>query len=86
VRGLAESETMFQLTEKRFANFFRKSPETGMGYFVVTAFLKDGRHFKQVVVDEGHVTLVRGYSEIPFMESDIDHFVVTHEKWDWSGT
>ena len=74
---------MFELTEKRFAEFFRVTPETGMGYFVTDAVLKDGRIFKQVVVDSGCVALVRGYAEIPFAECDIDHFVVTHEKWDW---
>jgi len=75
---------MYHLTENRFAEFFRDSAETGMGYFVVDAILKDGRKFKQVVVDSGYVALVRGYGpEIPFTESEIDHFVVTHEKWDW---
>ena len=74
---------MFQLTEKRFAEFFAASAETGMGYFVVDAVLKDGRKFKQVVVDSSYVALVRGYAEIPFAEGDIDHFVVTHEKWNW---
>ena len=74
---------MFELNEKQFIDFFRNSPETGMGYFVVDVVLKDGRTFKQAVVDSGHVTAVRGYTEIPFTQSDIDHFVVTHEKWDW---
>ena len=77
---------MFPLTEKRFAEFFSVSPETGMGYFVVDAVLKDGRKFKQVVVDSGFVVQVKGYAEILFTESEIDHFVVTHETWDWGDT
>ena len=77
---------MYLLTEKRFAEFFRTQPETGMGYWVATAVLKDGREIKQVIVNSGYVTHVKGYKDIPFNESDIDHFIVTHEKWDWSYT
>ena len=74
---------MFRLTEKRFADFFRKQPETGMGYWVVTVYLKDGRVFPQTVVSGGYLAPVRYHKEIPFTETDIDHFVVTHDKWDW---
>lgn len=77
---------MYLLTENRFAEFFRTQPETGMGYWVTTAVLKDGREFRQVIVNSGYVTHVKGHNEIPFNESDVDHFVVTHEKWDWSYT
>jgi hypothetical protein len=75
---------MFKLTEKRFADFFRGQPETGMDYTIVTAHLKDGRVFPQVVVTGGHVTRARGIASIPFTEADIDRFVVTHDKWDWA--
>jgi hypothetical protein len=54
---------MFKLTEKRFADYFKNHPETGMGYWIADAHLKDGRE------------------SIPFAESDVDHFVVSHEKW-----
>lgn len=77
---------MYKLTERRFAEFFRTQPETGMGYWVTTVVLKDDREFKQVIVNSGCVTHVKGYKEIPFNESEIDHFIVTHEKWDWSYT
>ena len=73
---------MYPLSEKRFADFFRKSPETGMGYWVVTAVLKDGRRYEQVLVNSGYLTRVRNYDEIPFAEHEIDHFIVTHSKWD----
>ena len=75
---------VFRLTEKRFADFFRGKAETGMGYTVVTAHLKDGRVFPQVVVAGGYVSNARGFSSIPFTEADIERFAVTHDKWDWS--
>ena len=66
---------MFKLTEKRFADFFRGQAETGMGYTVVTAHLKDGRVFPQVVVAGGYVTNTRGFLSIPFTEADIDQAI-----------
>ena len=74
---------MYKLGEKRFSDFFHHEPETGMGYWVATVFLRDGREFRQVVIDSGYVNRVRGYKDIPFKESDIERFVVTHDKWDW---
>jgi len=74
---------MLRLTEKRFADFFRGKSETGMGYWVVTVYLKDGRKYPQVIVDSGFITKVRHHKRIPFEEKDIDHFEVTHDKWDW---
>ena len=74
---------MFKLTEKRFADFFRQQPETGMDYYVTTAHLKDGGVFPQVIVSGGYVALVRGFPAPPFTEPEIEHFVVTHDKWDW---
>jgi hypothetical protein len=72
---------MFKLTEQRFADYFNVQPETGMGYWIATARLKDGRVFKQVLVEGGYVTRVRGSIGVPFDEADVDRFVVTHEKW-----
>jgi len=57
-----------------------------MGYWVTTAVLVDGKIYEQVVVNSGQVTHVKNYREIPFSEAEIDHFVVTHAKWDFSGT
>jgi hypothetical protein len=75
---------MLKLTGKRFADYFRGQPETGMGYWVATAYLKDGSIFPQVVIVGGIVTQIRGHSAIPFTEEGIDHFEITHDKWDWS--
>jgi hypothetical protein len=72
-----------RLNEKRFADFFRDQPETGMSYWVATAHLKDGRTFPQVVVQGGYIARVRHHATVPFYPSEIDYFVVTHDKWDW---
>ena len=77
---------MYRLTEKRFAEFFKHQPETGMGYWVVTVVLKDGRRYDQAVVNSGCVTTVKNYRDVPFTEDQIDHFIVTHDKWDWGYT
>jgi hypothetical protein len=74
---------MFRLTEKRFADYFRNQPETGMDYYVVTVLLKDGRVFPQTVVSGGHLIRIRGHKEVPFLEADINCFEITHDKWDW---
>jgi len=74
---------MFKLIEKRFADYFRTQPETGMGYWIADAHLKDGRVFHQVIIDSGNVTKVRGHDDIPFLEQDVQNFIVTHDKWKW---
>jgi len=61
-------------------------PETGMGYYIVSVILNDGRKFDQVIVDEGYITRVRGFKEIPFEEKDIREIIVTHDKWDFRNT
>ena len=58
-------------------------PETGMGYQIVTVKLRDGRKYKQTIVDSGYITRVRGIDHIPFTEDDIAEIIVTHDKWDF---
>jgi len=70
------------LSDKWIAMLLAK-PETGMGYQVVSIKLKDGREFKQVVIDSGYITRIRSLKNIPFDESEIDEIIVTHDKWDW---
>lgn len=55
-----------------------------MGYQIVSIVLKDGRRFDQVVIVEGYVTQVRGFSDIPFVEDDVHEIVLTHDKWDFN--
>lgn len=73
---------MLKLSPK-WARELMLTPETGMGYQVVTVALKDGRRFDQVVVVEGCITQIRGRADIPFAEDDILQIVVTHDKWDF---
>ena len=72
---------MFRLTEQRFADYFQDQPETGMGYWIAAAHLKDGRLFEQVLIESGYVTKVQGHSGVPFDEREVDRFVVTHDRW-----
>ena len=57
--------------------------ETGMGYQVCTILLKDGREYRQTVIDSGFITKIKDIEGIPFSEDDIAEIKVTHEKWDW---
>ena len=68
---------------QKWTPYLRSVPETGMGYWVVSVFLNDGRKFDQVVIDSGYITRVRGYDEIPFVESEIAEIKVTHDRWNW---
>jgi hypothetical protein len=72
---------MFKMVGKKFADYFRQQPETGMGYWIVNAHLKDGRVVHQVIVDSGYVTKVRGHQDTPFAEADVERFEVTHDEW-----
>jgi len=59
-------------------------PETGMGYWIVSVLLKDGRRYdRAIVVDSGHLTQIEGLETIPFVEDDILDFIVTHDKWNF---
>ena len=70
---------MLALSSK-WANFFRNSPETGMGYTVCSVKLANGTQFDRVVVDGGMITSVDGKDVIPFAEAEIVEFIVTHDK------
>ncbi|HEY2872098.1 MAG TPA: hypothetical protein VGJ56_09285 [Reyranella sp.] len=72
---------MFLIKSKSFTDYLNKNPETGMGYWIVTAHLKDGRVYRQVLIEGGYVTRVRGEVGVPFSEEDVDHFAITHAKW-----
>ena len=74
---------MIELSEKWLKDLALK-PETGMGYQVVSVILNDGTKFNQVVVLEGRITEVRGYSAIPFTEDRIAGIILTHDKWDFN--
>jgi hypothetical protein len=73
---------MLKLSRK-WADYLRSQPETGMGYQVVTIRTRQGSVYRQAIVDSGHVTRIRNLREIPFTEEDIEQIIVTHDKWDW---
>ena len=71
--------TVIALSDK-WAKVLVPQPETGMGYQIVSVYLKDGRRFDHVVIVGGTISSIKGDSIIPFQESDIDKIVVTHDK------
>jgi hypothetical protein len=54
-----------------------------MGYQVASVVLKDGTRYKQVLIESGFITRIRGLDQIPFREGDIAEIVVTHDKWNF---
>jgi hypothetical protein len=74
---------MIELSPK-WAMELASTPETGMGYQVVSIILKDGQKFDQVAVVEGRITAIRGRKDIPFTEDQIAKIVVTHDKWNFN--
>jgi hypothetical protein len=64
----------------KWAKDLVSQPETGMGYQIVTVFLRDGRQFDKVSIVGGSIASVDGYSDVPFAEPDIDKIVVTHNR------
>jgi hypothetical protein len=51
-----------------------------MGYTIVSVMLTDGRRFDRVYVIGGTISEVDGSTLIPFSESEIAEFIVTHDK------
>jgi hypothetical protein len=69
------------------ATELKQQQETGLGYQVVSVHLKDGRSFDQVVVSEGCIIIVRGYTEVPFRPDEVAAVKVNNKHWnfrDWS--
>lgn len=64
-----------------WVDYLISQPETGMGYWVVSVKLRDGRDFDRVVVNGGFVTQVYGFETLPFEPDEIVEMRVTHEKW-----
>ena len=74
---------MIELSAKWTAKL-ASEPETGMGYQVISVIFRDGRRFDQVVVVEGKITEIRGLSDIPFTENQINQIILTHDKWNFN--
>lgn len=69
---------MIKLNRTRFADCVRNHPEADMGYRIASAYLKDGRGFRQVITNSGYSTSVSGHQNVPLSEAD--YFIVTHER------
>ncbi len=54
-----------------------------MGYQIADIVLKDGKIYKQVVIDSGFITRVRGLKNIPFNADEIEDVIITNDKWDF---
>jgi hypothetical protein len=67
---------------KDYFDYLREK-ETGIGYYMVSVVLKDGRRFDQVVVSEGCVIQVRGYSDIPFAPHEMASVSANHNRWNF---
>jgi hypothetical protein len=53
------------------------------GYQFVSVKLKDGREFPQAVASEGHIIQVKGFREVPFVETDIESVTGDGEAWNF---
>jgi hypothetical protein len=62
---------------KKWASSLILLPETGMGYQLVTVYLRDGRRFDRVTVVGGQITSIGSDPSIPFEESDMEKIVAT---------
>ena len=71
----------YKSVSDKWADYLINQPETGMGYWVVSVTLKDGRSYDRVVINGGLVTQVYGEDKVPFDPDDIVDIKVTHDKW-----
>jgi len=64
-----------------WCDYLVSQPETGMGYWVVSLRLRDGRQLDRVVIHSGYITQVYGHAEPPLDPAEISELWVTHDKW-----
>jgi len=76
-------KTQVKLSDQ-WLEFLTNQPETGMGYWVATVVLKDGRKFDRVVIVGDLITQIYGRNDIPFEENDVAEIIVTHDKWQFN--
>jgi hypothetical protein len=65
------------------ANKLKEAKQTGLGYQFVSVRLKNGKHFEQAVVSEGHIIQVKGYKDVPFSAEDVESVTVTGKRWNF---
>lgn len=66
---------------QQWITFLNNQPETGMGYWVASVILQDGRRFDRVVIIDGAITQIYGMTQIPFQDGNIASIIITHDKW-----
>jgi hypothetical protein len=71
-----------RLTRSDLIEFAKNAPESGMGYTIVTVYLKDGTFYEKATLCEGRLT-IRTYFELPFSEKDIEKRKATQDKSRW---
>jgi len=59
----------------------RKNDFEDFGYQFVSVKLKDGRVFAQAVASEGCLIQVKGFRELPFVQTDIESVDAGGEPW-----
>ena len=64
-------------------NRLKKDNSKDFGYQFVSVKLKDGRVFPQAVASEGCLIQVKGFREIPFVETDIESVDAGAEPWNF---
>ena len=64
-------------------NRLKKDDLKSFGYQFVSVKLKDGRVFAQAVASEGYLIQVKGFREIPFVETDIESVDADGEPWNF---
>ena len=60
----------------RWGEFLSDQPESGMGYWIVTVILRDGKKFERVIIVGDTITQVGDLAEIPFAAEDITQIIV----------
>ena len=61
----------------------KKEDLKDFGHQFVSVRLKDGRVFAQAVASEGCLIQVKGFREIPFVETDIASVYADAEPWNF---
>jgi hypothetical protein len=64
-------------------NRLKKDDLNDFGYQFVSVKLKDGRVFGHAVASEGCLIQVKGFREIPFVETDIESVEADAEPWNF---
>ena len=61
----------------------KKDDLKDFGYQFVSVRLKDGKVFPQAVASEGCLIQVKGFREIPFVETDIESIDADAQPWNF---